>query len=616
MNEFIAAYCHRNDKRINRDMFERKYDKPLVEYIVDTCKNLEVIPGLTLESWELVTDQTKIRSAIDKRHAKDPKIKNNRTLERLAQPNRTLYDMLYLNFRIQVKGKDVRVQRKVRILKPVRGGCYIRNGKKVRILNQVVDNSTFVKTDVLNFKTKLYPIKLTTVKSKLKFTDGETATCACFRLDLLSKVTNPLIYYLAQYGLTGTLEMFSLETVMSVVDNPLDEEHYMYLRLPNNVYLEVHEKAFYAHEFIAAFTATLHDVLKGDSEMNFKDVYDQEYWMGRLSEIFSKKRYANKALRVLVSFNKIMDVGVKKQLVIRKHHKKDTFTIIRWMMTNYGDLLKKDSHDLRYKRVRANETLAYFFDKHVSKNVYSLLNTDNPPFEKYIRLLNSINEYTLLKGASGGGKNNSTSMFRYERYNDFDAIEISRYTLKGPTGLNGGKKGIAMKYRDIYPSHIGRYDLNVCSSSDPGLTGYLCANVQLDSSGYFDVKDSEPDNYDPVINVMLMKFVDPDYVAKRRDYIQTQLSRDADGFVQLKRRKTSRELQKMFLEEPERYGMYRTRDGLRLIPKMEAVDAKGFKTLIRRRTPKEEAADIRDAQGFMVLRPVITKLDQRKVAKK
>ena len=167
MNEFIAAYCHRNDERINRNMFERAYDKPLGDYIVDTCKNLEVIPGLTLESWELVTDQTKIRSAIDKRHAKDPKIKNNRTLERLAQPNRTLYDMLYLNFRIQAKGKDVMVQRKVRILKPVRGGCYIRNGKKVRILNQVVDNSTFVKADVLNFKTKLYPIKLATVKAKL-----------------------------------------------------------------------------------------------------------------------------------------------------------------------------------------------------------------------------------------------------------------------------------------------------------------------------------------------------------------------------------------------------------------------------------------------------------------
>ena len=79
MNDFIAEFQHRNDKKINPAMFERAYDKPLYEYIVDTCKNLEVLPGLTLESWELVTDQTKIRSEINKRNAKDPKIKNNRT---------------------------------------------------------------------------------------------------------------------------------------------------------------------------------------------------------------------------------------------------------------------------------------------------------------------------------------------------------------------------------------------------------------------------------------------------------------------------------------------------------------------------------------------------------
>lgn len=611
MNDFIAAFTReRNGDRINRDMFERKYDRPLVDYIVDACKNLEVIPGLTLESWELVTDQTKIRSTVNKKIAKDPKIKNNRMLERLTQPNRTLYDMLYLHFRVKVKGHDQLVTRKVRVLKQVRGGMYIRNGKKVRILNQIVDNSTFVKGDVLNFKTKLYAIKLGTVKTKLKFTDGEIASCTCFRLDLLSKVTNPLIYYLAQYGIEDTIDMFDLSTVMSVVDNPLDEEHYMYLRASKDVYLEVHEKAFYAHPFIASFVATLFDVMKADPAITFRDVYTKEYWMGRLSEIFSKKRYANKALRILVSYNKIMDIGVKKQLVIRKHHKKDTFTIIRWMMTNYGELLKKDSHDLRYKRVRANEVLAYFFDKHVSKNVYSLLNTDNPPFEKYIRLLNSINEFTLLKGASGGGKNSSTGMFRYERYNDFDAIEIARYTLKGPTGLNGGKRGVSIKYRDIYVSQIGRYDLNVCSSTDPGLTGYLCANVQLEKNGYFDARDIEPDEYDPIIDALLERFADPNYMETRASYVQTQLSRDSDGFVVLKKKYSASEMQQMFLAEPERYGLYQTSDGLRLIPKMDNVDAKGFKMLVRRKTAKEK--DERDAEGFMILRPVITKMDRLK----
>ncbi|MCM1531880.1 MAG: hypothetical protein NC114_06370 [Ruminococcus flavefaciens] len=592
-------------------MFDRAYDKPLVEYIVDTCRNLEVIPAITLESWELVTDQLKIRSEVNKNNSKDPKIKNNKSLERLAQPNKTLYDMLYLTFRVQAKDRDATVVRKVRVPKPVHGGYYIRNGKKVRVLNQVVDNSTFVKKNVLNFKTKLYPIKLSTVRMKLKFIDGETATCPCFRLDLLYKVTNPLIYYLAQYGVQHTIEMFRLEDVMSVVDAPLDEDNYMYLPINDGIYLEVNEKAFYGHEFVGAFTATLYDVLREDHNITFSDVYDQEYWYGRLSEIFSKKRYANKALRILISFNKIMDTSVKKQLVIGKRRKRNTFTIILWMMTNYGELIKKDSHDLRYKRVRANETLAYYFDKHISKNVYSLLNTDNPPFEKYIRLLNSINEYTLLRGASGGGKGSTTSMFRYERYNDFDAIEISRYTLKGPTGINGGKERTSLTYRDIYPSHLGRLDMNVCSSSDPGLTGYLCANVKLDETGYFDTKNSEPDSYDMAIDAVVSKFAEPGYRHSRDEYIDTQQNRDEDGFVILKRRPTSQEMHRMMVERPEEFGLYRTDDGLKLIPKSDNIDSKGFKILARRKPGKDADKVVRDTAGFIVLTRVVTKMSVR-----
>lgn len=609
MMDFIAAYAHKKNKnKINRAMFERVYDRPLVEFIVDTCKNLEVIPAIKLESWYLETDQTEIRPRIYKQNSKDPRIKNNRALERLVQPNKTLFDMLYLNFRVTAKGRSVQVQRKVRVLKPLPGGTYLRNGREVRVLNQVVDNSTFVKGNVLNFKTKLYAIKLFTIRSKLKFLDGETATCACFRLDLLSKVTNPLIYYLAQYGLAHTIEMFSMEEFISVVDAPLDEDNYMYLPVNEHLYLEVHAKAFYSHEFVAAFTATLYDILKAEKTVTLKDVYNRTYWLERLSEIFSKKRYVNKALRILISYNKITDIGVKKQLVIAKRRKRNTFTIILWMMTNYGALLKKDSHDLRYKRVRGNEVLAYYFDKHITKNVYSLLNTDNPPFEKYLRLLNSINEFTLLKGAHGGGKGSSTSMFRYERYNDLDAIEISRYTLKGPTGLNGGKKGISMKYRDIYPSHYGRYDLNVCSSNDPGLTGYLCANIKLDETGYFDPEDSEPDNFDEEIEKIVKKYADPKYYKSRREYIETQLSRDEDGFIVLKRIPTSEEMRIAIMENPEAHGCYELEDGLHLIPKHHNVDAKGFKVLTRKRVPDKEPDELLDAEGFHILRRVTTKL--------
>ena len=622
MMDFVAQYCHKhNDSRINPDMFTRAYDRPLVEYILDSCKNLEVIPAIKLESWEYITDQTKIRSEIDKSHVKDPKIRNNRTLERLEQPNKTLFDMLVLHFRVTAKGRSVQVTRKVRILKQLKDGSYIRNGRKVILLNQVVDNSTYVKYDsskmktILNFKTTLYPIKLTMTKKKLKFVDGETMSCQCFSLDLFSKECNPLLYFLAHYGIEGTIEKFNMQGVMSIVDDILDEDQYMYIRIRNGIYLEVHEKAFYAHEFVSKFVTTLADALLSDNAntLTIKQVYDVTYWLGRLAEVFSKKRNPEKGARVLISFEKMMDPSSKKRLALRKFHKKDTYSIIRWMMVNYEELLKKDSNDLKYKRIRSNEVLAYFFDKYITKNVYSLLNTDNPPFDKYLRLLNSINENTLLRASQGDAGSQASSMFRYERYNDFDAIDLSRYTLKGPTGLNGGKKGINMKYRDIYPSQLGRFDLNVCSSSDPGLTGYLSANVKLCENGYFDDGNNEPDVYDDVIDDVLAPYGNEEYTRRRTEYIHMQLSRDKDGFIRLHRKLTVAERNKEFQENPFKYGLYRSGGFLHLKPRMANRDSKGFITLTHKQPLKSSEVPIkRDPDGFIRLRRVETKLDRKK----
>lgn len=279
-------------------------------------------------------------------------------------------------------------------------------------------------------------------------------------------------------------------------------------------------------------------------------------------------------------------------------------------MTNYPDLIKKDSHDLKNKRIRANECQAYYFNNYITRNVYSVLNTDNPPFEKYLRLLNSIGEDTLIR-VSQGGKGSSTSMFRYERYNDFDAIDLLRYTLKGPTGLNGGKNGVNAQYRDIYPSHLGRFDLNVCSSSDPGLTGYLTANVQVDKHGYFDANNAEPDNYDSVIDVILGKYAIPGYHKHRHSYIQSVLSRDVTGFITLRRRKTSEEMTLEFSKDPNKYGLYAIGDSLKLIPKYDQRDPKGFIRLTKKKKSSKNSPEevIRDDDGFIKLKPIRLKIN-------
>ena len=620
MTDFLAQYCEKNRKRINPDLFKRTFDKPLVEYIIDTCRNLEVIPGITLDSYEFITDQTKIRTTINKKNKRDPKIKNNRCLERLSSPNRSLYDLLVLHYRVEAKGQVAYVTRKMRVPKEVKGRYYLRNGKMVLPLIQIVDNSTFAKQggtkkkkdNVLNFKTTLYPIKVYTTPMKIKFTNGTAFPVPVFRIDLFMKVTNPLYYFLAKYGMEDTIEMFNLEKIMCVVNEPINPDKYLYLKVNEGVYLEVLEKGFYAHEFVGKFVGTLLDTMMTDKQkITLEDVYDKDYWLGRLAEVFSKKRSVNKGERVLISFNKIMDPYSKKRLTLKKYQRRNTFTIMKWMLTNYEELLKKDSNDLRTKRMRANEIQAYFFDSYITKNVNSLLNTDNPSFERYMRLFNAINEDTIFKASHAtGSKSSSTSMFRYERYNDFDAIELARYTLKGPTGLNGGKKKTNIRYRDIYPSHLGRYDVNVCSSSDQGLTGYLCANVKFDKNGYFDPDNGEPNVYDPVIDEIMDRKAEPGYVQSRKDIIKTELSRGADGFIQLHRHKSQCEITRDMRDDPWSFGLYWVGDELRIRPKQEGYDQKGFIHMIPKTAAKRPVEDDmeRDKDGFIVLRKSISKL--------
>ncbi len=604
MNDFLSEYCHKNDKKVNPDLFNRSFDKPLVDYVLSTIKNLEVFDAIRLVSYEFITDQSKIENRIDKTLKKDTKIKNNRALEKIVSSSDQLYDLLVLHFRVSFKGQVENVTRRMLIPKCVRGH-YIKGGNRFVNLIQIVDNSTFVKKNVINFKTTMYPLKIYPTPITLKFIDEEVIKTGMFTMDIFQKEANPLYFFFAKYGVQDTLELFNVGGIMSIVNDIIDEDNYMYLKIKDGIYLEVHEKGFHAHPFIPNFFATVANILSSDAKnITFKSIYTEDYWLGRLSTIYYKNPNIAKGRNILTSFTKLIDPYTMYRLKLPKFHKKNTFRIVRWMMVNYAELMKKDSNDLKNKRMRANEIQAYYLDTYLANQVYRILKSDNPTIDTYIKLLGKINENALQMAASGKGSS-ATAMQRSERYNDFDALNMVRYTLKGPTGINGGKHKTSDSYRDIYPSHIGRYDINFCSAQDPGLTGYLCINNKFDNMGNFDENYSEPDAYDPIIDKILSSKSEPDYAEIRKAYIQNQLYRDETGFITLKRKKSNDEINEEFRRNPWKYGLYRLNGELRIMPKLMGVDSKGVLTLKRKQKSngfKVKNVEYRDANGFMVLK--------------
>ena len=46
MKDFIKTYKNPNKDKINYDLINRKCDKPLIEYIADSAKSLEVLKNI------------------------------------------------------------------------------------------------------------------------------------------------------------------------------------------------------------------------------------------------------------------------------------------------------------------------------------------------------------------------------------------------------------------------------------------------------------------------------------------------------------------------------------------------------------------------------------------
>lgn len=604
MREFLAQQQMKNWDRVNHDLFDRKFDKPLVEFILDSIRNIEAIPGIKLESWELVTDQTKIKLTVNKRLNKDTKIKNNKQLERLVPMNGTLTDLLVLNFVVSVKGITKHIQRRMLIFKEMPNHYYVIGGKRVTIINQVVDNSTFVKGDTLKFKTNQnYSIDIRLKPYKMESTTGEKYKVYVYRMDLFGKESNPIQYFLARYGVMGTIDLFSLSSVVSLTAEEIDTTNYLYYKICDGTYLEVNRKAMDVNVVVPRIVGSLIQSISGDPNITRDDVYQTTYWLERLSELFVSKRQVTRGEKALISFKRILDPTTQKRLAVKRYHKYDSHMLIRWLLVNYDDLMRKNNHDLKNKRVRGNECIAYYFDSYITKNIYSLLNATNPSFDRYERLLNVINETVLLKaGRSGIAKGTKHSIYRYETYNDFTAINALRYSLKGPNGLNGGKNGTSMKYLGVYPSHIGRYDTNVCSSASPGLTGYLAMNCQLDENGYFDAENSEPDVYDYEIEGQLDAIAEPNYANDRKDRMRLEKCRNENGFIVLPDKKSRETILDEIRSNADEHGVTIFGEVLMLNPVYDR-DSKGFIKITK--TEPDEEEDLsnykRNDDGFIIL---------------
>lgn len=488
MKKFIHKYRNPNEKDFNYPLINRECDGSLVDYIVDCCKSLEVLNYITFTGYEYISDESEIDTSEYINARARGRLKNE-NIKRFMLLDDSRCAELRLRFHLECEGETADIVKKILVPIPDDDMYYLIKGTRYLLMYQIVDNSTYTTKKNLTLKTMM-PVPVQMAIEKFNDIDDVTFYAPLYTLQLFKKNINILLFYFARFGFDKTLVYFSLDRIVKIIDTPdRDNKDVIIFSINSKMYLEVNRKFFEKYQYVRTMVVMMLNLMT--SRMNMELLNDTEYWVTYIGSIgtVNKNKQFEKGMSTLMLFNRMLDDTTKKILKVHPMHKHDIYAILRWMIMHFDDLRKKDNLDLNNRRLRCNEYIAALLTTTFSERVSRVISLGSKATMAKVKDIFKFPGDILITQLHKSG------LLRFDdRVNDMDFFGKIRVTLKGPNSLGGtNENNIAAKYRGVDPSYIGRIDLNVCGTSDPGTGAVLTPSCKTDGL-YFNA-ENEPENF-------------------------------------------------------------------------------------------------------------------------
>lgn len=340
MIKFIKEYKNPNEERFNYPLINREYDDDLVDYIVDCCKSLEVLEYVKFLGYDHITNEADINTSeyIDAKSRTATK-KNDPTRYMYIQDSR--YSELRLKFRLECNGEAKTITKKLLIPVPDDNLYYKIKGNKYFLLYQIVDSASYTTKSAIVLKSMM-PVNLKLKQYTAKSTDGESFTAPIYTVGVFRKDMDILIFYLAKIGIDKTLKYYSVDKIMKFVDKIEDTENFIYFPINSKLFLEVNKHFFHKYTYVKSVAFMLLTLMT--NRMTMENLYSKTFWINEIGAIgtINKNAQYEKGLNTMIFFDRIIDDTTKKILKLHPIHKKNIYSIIRWLVQNFSELRKKD----------------------------------------------------------------------------------------------------------------------------------------------------------------------------------------------------------------------------------------------------------------------------------
>lgn len=495
MRKFLSTYENPYEKKINFGLMNREFDKSLVEHLLEMIKSTTIIENIKILGWEYTEDATKIDYAEHNQTRASRKKKKDEPPEIFLSLEDTLVGELTVHIELTMDDEKQVIHKKILVPLVDRYGYYMINGKRSFIIYQLVDSSTYSKGTSLVLKS-IRPVVLINRKADgkknlLQAVDvhGHSYSTYTFELHIIRKYYNIFLLYFAKLGADAALRYFAIDPIVSFVDDAdMEDTVYLYFPINKNLFLRVHKNMFIEDWYTKVIVGSIYRVCT--NRLSRAELNNKDYWLERIGAYTASKsyKYLEKGIETMNEFERMIDSSTFDILKLHDENKTDNYAIIRWMCQNYRELRKKDDVDLRYKRVRSSEYIIALISEDINSRVDSVITMGKRAkmknLEDLFKFPSSIVIRRMLK----------SKVLRFdERANDMDMWSKFKYTSKGPNSL-GGKdpRRIPSRNRDVHPSHLGIFDINVCGSSDPGLSGVITPFAKV--SGMHFSSEYEPED--------------------------------------------------------------------------------------------------------------------------
>ena len=466
MREFIKQYQNPNEDRINYKLINREYDKPLIEYINDSAKSLEVLKNIEFIGSEFVEFESQIDNNKYEKRRKSKDKKNKQEIKYMNMEDSRVGELI-LKFKITFKGETEIIEKPILIPLPDEDGYYQIKGKRYILMYQLVDASTYVNKQSVVLKS-IMPIFLTRRSCTKKDTEGVEYTRAIYTTKVFKNDVNIMYFYFAKIGFDNTLKYLMVERYMSLTNKVTDTEEYIYFKISDKFYLKVIRRVFESSAYVSSVAFMILAIC--NSKVNAENIDSKYMWLEKIGGIFSiSTNQYEKGKNILIFLDRMLDETTKSTLRIDEIHKKSMYSILRWQLQNFNELKKKDNMDMANKRLRDSEYIASLLNQELSRRLLPAINSGRKLSKEKIKDVFKFPGEILISQLYRSG------LFRYDdQVNDMDFFSKLRFTTKGPNSLGGkNTNSLSASVRGLHPSMLGRIDLNVVGTSDPGTGGVL-----------------------------------------------------------------------------------------------------------------------------------------------